>query len=368
MAKEHLDFSKIDFPDVGNEEEDHYQERLSELGLDKIEFKYQEKDFNQIKRLSEYDRDTYPELKYWLASGLDLSIFDEAIKVPRLGRLELFRYGYGNHLDMTPFIKYQNEINDDVLKDLLLVNLYYEETDNDGQPILDEDGMIKYQTLDIPENDKDRETYFDEVKEQLIILAYDNIKEKVKEHEIFSKGYSKELIDKILIGFSCRIDIFEDVNKIIELGVFDEEPDEETLNKMLDKKLEKFEDVPDIDMLYRRIVSAFIKSGKLEIVKAKDLILISEEESQAEKDSDKEQQEESEEKVIVEDGDAEDGMIIDNPQENQSIQLDQKERPERLAFLASQGGINPQEISDLFDTEINRLKLLKEAILRSIKK
>lgn len=370
--KKHLDFSSISFPDIGNDADERYNKRMKELGLDQQEFIYDEDKFNSINRLNEYQNDAIPELKYWTATDIDLSIFDSADKVPTLERLELFRYGYANRFDMTPYIKYQNEYSDDTLKTLLLSNLYHYELDEEGNIKKREDGSLIYQTLEIPDNESDREVYFDTAKEHLVSLAFGSVTENVVKDKLFSKNYTQDFIDKVIVGYYNGFDIFDDIDKIIETGVIEEIPDEETLEKMIDKKLSKKTNaIKTIDGLYNKVINSFVEQGVFEIVKARDLNLVSSKE-QEEIENQEHQQEEftdDQDDIIINEQpnpDDKQEIIIDD-QDNASLNLNRGSSDQRLAYLAAQGGITPKEIAEFFDTEIDRLRLLKETILRSIK-
>lgn len=404
QPKKHLDMSMIQFPQDSEEEKKRRQAEndaaIKEAGLDSKIFIYDENELNNVKDIDKYSNDTKREVELWLAIGNNMSIFDNAKELPSLKRLELFRRiisesNFSKYDLLNPYVKYQNEFNDEMLNRLVNYNTFLS--------YKDEDGKLKLRSIDLPDDISERQNFYDTIDDRLIAVAFEDIENMAEENDIFNQGYSKEILDQIIIGFANKVDVIKNINSAIELGVLDEFPKDASSAELVKKMRNKLEDssspisvndrFKSIDEIVNRVLEANKKS--LEVIHAKDLNIESnhdaeltkakeeensrkeleaenakaEEAQKAQDAAEKAAQKEAHEESIEHENDLDTNNFGVVPSDNYDAPSNNmlNNKKDLLLNRAMNGYSSPEDIAKEFDKIIDYLSMFKESVLRSIK-
>ena len=408
QEKQHLDMSRIKFPQDAGEEKRRKQAEneaaIKQAGLDSKIFIYDENQLEQVKDIDKYDNDTKREIELWLAIGNNMDIFNSAKELPSLKRLELFRRiisesNFSKYDLLNPYVKYQNEFNDEMLNRLVNYNTFLSYQDEDGKP--------KLRSIDLPDDISDRQNFYDTIDDRLIVVAFADIEKMAKDNDIFNQGYSKEILDQIIIGFANKVDVIKNINSAIELGVLDEFPKDASSVELVKKMRNKLEDssspisvndrFKSIDEIVNRVLEANAKS--LEVIHAKDLNIESnhdaeltaakeaeEEKAKLKAEAEKEEKAKKAQKAVEEakkQKEHEDAIEHENDLSNNNFAVipsednyevpakriinNKKGNKDLLLNRAMNGYSSPEEIAAEFDKIIDYLSMFKESVLRSIK-
>lgn len=396
----HLDISTIAFPQSEEEKKNDKEELIKKLGLDEKVFEYDENDFNKIKDINEYDGPRKQELKLWLAQGFNPSFFDKANELPSLKRMEIIRFLLGlaelsdntNEID-NEYKDYQNEYNDDTLEKLVIINTFINHSDSNNKLVIS--------PLNLPKEEDKRKEFYNKIDDYLVIKENQD-KISLSNDEITK--YPKDVLDEIIVGSMNGVNVINQVNNAISMGILDKFPDDPAIiNKMRIKLEDNNSSIAandrnkSIKQIVNRIIarenstgifSNIISANSLNIESKQDKELLEKNEKEreekrlaaeqkailkqeeAKKNIEKKNKEEAHNKEIEEENDLNKNNfsfepISAIPNENTSNKKLVRKNSNPLVNKAINGFSSKEEIKQSFEEAINYLRMLEESVLRS---